>query len=42
MKVAISKSPGFYVSVALGIVIIFAVIKMLPDTWGIKKYFIMG
>jgi hypothetical protein len=39
MKLAISKSPGFYVSVAIGIVLIMIVVKALPDTWGVKKYF---
>lgn len=39
MKIAIKKDPGFYVSVALGLVLIFIVVKAVPDTWGIKKYF---
>lgn len=39
MKIAISKSPGFYVSVAIAMVIIFVIVKAVPDTWGVKKYF---
>jgi hypothetical protein len=39
MKLAISKSPGFYVSVAIGIVLITIIVKALPDTWDVKKYF---
>lgn len=39
MKLAISKSPGFYVSVAIGLVLIMIVVKALPETWGVKKYF---
>ncbi len=39
MKLAISKSPGFYISVAIGMALIFVVIKALPETWGVKKYF---
>jgi hypothetical protein len=39
MKIAISKSPGFYLSVAIAIVIIMVIVKALPETWGLKKYF---
>lgn len=39
MKIAISKSPGFYLSVAVGMLLIFVIVKALPDTWGVKRYF---
>lgn len=39
MKVNIYKSPGFYLSVILGMVGTFMLVKALPETWGIKKYF---